>query len=100
MGPTWPRAKCSALGGHEETETGAPDVDWAPLSHPRYIRCSTLRLANLANVDCLGLAGLLAGADLELDSIALIKGLEAVHLDGAKVNEDIGFGIRPERHRE
>ena len=72
----------------------APDVDWAPLSHPRYVRCSTLRLANLANVDCLGLAGLLAGADLELDSIALIKGLEAVHLDGAKVNEDIGLGIR------
>lgn len=48
-------------------------------------------LADLADVDGLGLAGLLAGADLVLDTIALVEGLEAVHLDGAKVNEDIGF---------
>ena len=49
-------------------------------------------LADLANVDGLGLAGLLAGTDLVLDSITLVEGLKAVHLDDAEVDEDIGFG--------
>lgn len=48
-------------------------------------------LADFADVDGLGLAGLFAGANLVLNTIALIEGLEAVHLDSAKVNKNIGF---------
>ena len=46
-------------------------------------------LADFADVDGLGLAGLFARANLVLNAIALIEGLEAVHLDLREVHEQV-----------
>ena len=55
-----------------------------PLQHQEYVM---LRLG-LTNVAGLQLA-VLAGRDVELDLLALVEGLEAIHLDLGEVHEQI-----------